>query len=229
MWLSAEDWQALCLSAELALVVSLLLLVIATPLAWWLARSQHWATLWVSAVVMLPLVLPPTVLGYYMLVSMAPQGWLGQTMAALGLEPLPFTFAGLVLASCVYSLPFMVQPLRMAFARMDEAQWELAQCLGKSGLSAFWRVALPQARLGYVAALLLTFVHTLGEFGVVLMLGGNIPGETRVAAVQLYDHVESMHLSAANALAMVLTGTTLLTLLLLHTLMPWSKSSLRST
>lgn len=229
MWLSSEDWQALRLSAELALVVSLLLVVMATPLAWWLARSQHWSALWVSALVMLPLVLPPTVLGYYLLVSMAPQGWLGQIIAWLGLDPLPFSFVGLVVASCVYSLPFMVQPLRMAFARMDEAQWELAQCLGKTPMQAFWHVALPQARLGYVAALLLTFVHTLGEFGVILMLGGNIPGETRVAAIQLYDHVESLNLGAANALAMVLTGSTLLVLILLHTITPWSKDSRRSS
>ncbi|MCK6426055.1 MAG: molybdate ABC transporter permease subunit [Burkholderiaceae bacterium] len=216
MGLSAADTQALLLTLKLAAVVTALLVVLATPLAWWLARSRsRWRGV-VAAVVALPLVLPPTVLGFYLLVAMGPQGPLGQLAAALGAGRLPFTFWGLVLGSLVYSLPFMVQPLQNAFEAIGDRPLEVAATLRASPLDAFFTVALPLAAPGFLTGAVLTFAHTLGEFGVVLMIGGNIPGETRVASVQIYDHVEALAYADAHRLSAVLLAFSFVVLLLVY-------------
>lgn len=201
MLLSPDDLGAIWLTLRLASVTTLLLLVLATPLAWWLA---HTASRWrgpVGAVVALPLVLPPTVLGFYLLVSLGPQGPLGQLTQALGWGLLPFTFAGLVLGSVVYSLPFAVQPLQHAFESMGRRPMEVAATLRASPLDAFLTVAVPLARPGFVTAAVLSFAHTVGEFGVVLMLGGNIPEKTRVVSTQIYGHVEALQYTQAHWLS----------------------------
>jgi molybdate transport system permease protein len=199
---SAGDWQAVGVTLRLAATTTLVLLLLGTPLAWWLARTQRSrvATV-VDSLVALPLVLPPTVLGFYLLVLLGPQGALGQAFAALGLPPLVFSFWGLVAASVVSSLPFMVQPLRDAFAGVGVRMTEVAATLRASPLDAFFSVAVPLARRGFLSALTLTFAHTVGEFGVVLMVGGNIPGATRVLSIAIYDHAEAMNYPAAHALA----------------------------
>ncbi len=202
--LSASDWQALWLTARLAGVVTLILLVLGTPIAWWLARSRSRWKAPIGAVVALPLVLPPSVLGFYLLLAMGPDGPLGQLTQALGLTPLPFTFTGLVVASVFYSLPFMVQPLQSAFEAMGERPMEVAATLRASPLDAFFTVAVPLAAPGFLTASILTFAHTVGEFGVVLMIGGNLPGISRVASVQIYDHVESLDFAQAHLLAAVM-------------------------
>jgi molybdate transport system permease protein len=199
--LSPDDWAAIWLTLELASVTTALLLVLATPLAWWLA---HTASRWrgpIGAVVTLPLVLPPTVIGFYLLVTMGPNGPVGQLTSALGLGYLPFTFAGLVVGSLVYSLPFAVQPLQRAFEGLGRRPLEVAATLGASRIDSFFSVALPLARPGFITAAVLTFAHTVGEFGIVLMLGGNIPSKTRVVSVQIYDHVEAMEYAQAHWLA----------------------------
>jgi molybdate transport system permease protein len=201
MPLSPDDLGAIWLTLRLASVTTVLLLVLATPLAWWLA---HTGSRWrgpVGAVVALPLVLPPTVLGFYLLVSLGSQGPLGQLTQALGWGLLPFTFAGLVLGSVVYSLPFAVQPLQHAFESMGKRPMEVAATLRASPLDAFLTVALPLARPGFVTAAVLSFAHTVGEFGVVLMLGGNIPEKTRVVSTQIYGHVEALQYTQAHWLS----------------------------
>ncbi|PQA77986.1 molybdate ABC transporter permease subunit [Rhodoferax sp. TS-BS-61-7] len=201
MPLSPDDLGAIWLTLRLASVTTVLLLLLATPLAWWLA---HTASRWrgpVGAVVALPLVLPPTVLGFYLLVSLGPQGPLGQLTQALGWGLLPFTFAGLVLGSVVYSLPFAVQPLQHAFESMGTRPMEVAATLRASPLDAFLTVAVPLARPGFVTAAVLSFAHTVGEFGVVLMLGGNIPDKTRVVSTQIYGHVEALQYTQAHWLS----------------------------
>ncbi|OYQ40109.1 molybdate ABC transporter permease subunit [Rhodoferax sp. TH121] len=201
MPLSSDDLGAIWLTLRLASVTTVLLLLLATPLAWWLA---HTGSRWrgpVGAVVALPLVLPPTVLGFYLLVSLGPQGPLGQITQALGWGLLPFTFAGLVLGSVVYSLPFAVQPLQHAFESMGTRPMEVAATLRASPLDAFFTVAVPLARPGFVTAAVLSFAHTVGEFGVVLMLGGNIPEKTRVVSTQIYGHVEALQYTQAHWLS----------------------------
>lgn len=204
MLLSADDLQAIWLTVRLAGVVTLILLVLGTPVAWWLARSSSRWRRPVAAVVALPLVLPPSVLGFYLLLTMGPDGPLGQLTEALGVAPLAFTFQGLVIASVLYSLPFMVQPLQSAFESIGERPLEVAATLRASPLDAFFTVVVPLSRPGFVTASILTFAHTVGEFGVVLMIGGNIPGVTRVASVQIYDYVEAMEYAQAHRLAAVL-------------------------
>ncbi|WP_147653925.1 molybdate ABC transporter permease subunit [Vulcaniibacterium gelatinicum] len=216
MGLSAGDWQALWLTARLAATVTALLLVLGTPLAWWLARSR---SLWkgpVAALVALPLVLPPTVIGFYLLLAMGPQGPLGHLATLSGLAPLAFSFPGLVLASVVYSLPFTVQPLQAAFDGIGERPLEAAATLRASPLDAFFTVALPLARSGYLTAAVLTFAHTVGEFGVVLMIGGNIPGVTQVASIRIYDHVEALDYGSAHRLAALLLVFSFVVLLALY-------------
>jgi molybdate transport system permease protein len=201
MPLSSDDLGAIGLTLRLAMLSTCLLLLLATPLAWWLART---ASRWrgpVGAVVALPLVLPPTVLGFYLLVTLGPQGPLGQLTQALGLGLLPFTFEGLVLGSVVYSLPFAVQPLQHAFESMGNRPMEVAATLRASPLDAFFTVAVPLARPGFVTAAVLSFAHTVGEFGVVLMLGGNIPDKTRVVSTQIYGHVEALQYTQAHWLS----------------------------
>ena len=214
--LSASDWQALWLTARLAGVVTLILLVLGTPLAWWLARSRSRWKAPIGAVVALPLVLPPSVLGFYLLLAMGPDGPLGQLTQALGLPPLPFTFTGLVVASVFYSLPFMVQPLQSAFEAMGERPMEVAATLRASPLDAFFTVAVPLAAPGFLTASILTFAHTVGEFGVVLTIGGTLPGISRVASVQIYAHVESLDYAQAHRLAAVMLVFSFVVLLSLY-------------
>ncbi|MDP3439359.1 MAG: molybdate ABC transporter permease subunit [Azonexus sp.] len=204
MFLTDDDLQAIWLTIRLAGITTLILLLIGTPIAWWLARSRSWWKGPIGAVVALPLVLPPSVLGFYLLLAMGPNGPVGQLTTSLGLGTLPFTFWGLVVASVFYSLPFMVQPLQNAFESIGERPLEVAATLRASPLDTFFSVVLPLAKPGFITAGILTFAHTVGEFGVVLMIGGNIPGVTRVASVQIYDHVEAMEYADAHRLAAVM-------------------------
>ena len=215
-----DDWAAIWLTLQLASVTTVLLLELCTPLAWWLAHTRSRWRGPVGAVVALPLVLPPTVIGFYLLVSMGPGGAIGQLTEALGLGRLPFTFPGLVVGSLVYSLPFAVQPLQRAFEALGRRPLEVAATLGASPLDRFFSVALPLARPGFVTAAILSFAHTVGEFGVVLMLGGNIPGVTRVVSVQIYDHVEALEYAQAHWLAGGMVAFSFIVLMLLHWLQP---------
>ena len=199
--MTAEDLAALWLTVKLATLTTAILLILGTPLAWWLARTQGWWKGPVSAVVALPLVLPPTVVGFYLLVMMGPHGWLGQGLHSLGLGALPFTFAGLVVASVLHSLPFVVQPLVQAFEAMGTRPMEVAATLRASPWDRFFTVALPLVRPGLLTASVLGFAHTVGEFGVVLMIGGNIPGVTQVLSIALYGHVEAGEMTHAHTLA----------------------------
>lgn len=222
--LSAADWSAIWLTLKLASLTTVLLLLLGTPLAWWLAQT---ASRWrrpVMAVVALPLVLPPTVIGFYLLVAMGPQGPLGQLTSALGLGLLPFTFAGLVVGSVIYSLPFVVQPLHNAFEAIGRGPLEAAATLRASPWQCFWQVAVPLARPGFLTAAVLGFAHTVGEFGVVLMIGGNIPEKTRVLSVQIYDHVEALDYASAHVLA---GGLVVVSFLALWALYAWG-GALRS-
>jgi molybdate transport system permease protein len=216
MNLSPADWQAIELTLKLASTVTLLLLIVCTPLAWWLATSKSKWRGPVAAVVALPLVLPPTVLGFYLLLAMGPNGWLGQMTQQLGIGLLPFTFWGLVLASMCYSLPFVVQPLQSSMQAIGSRPLEVAATLGASPLDRFFTVVLPLSKPGFIAAAVLGFAHTVGEFGVVLMIGGNIPGQTRVVSVQIYDHVEALEYSQAHGLAASLVAFSFIVLLLLY-------------
>ncbi len=198
---SGGDLGAIWLTLKLAGLTTLLLLLLATPLAWWLARTPSRWRAPVGAVVALPLVLPPTVLGFYLLVALGPHGPGGQLTQALGLGTLPFTFGGLLLGSMIYSLPFAVQPLQHAFEAVGGRPMEVAATLRARPLDAFFTVALPLARPGFVTAAILSFAHTVGEFGVVLMIGGNIPGKTRVVSTQIYGHVEALEYTQAHWLA----------------------------
>lgn len=220
MQLNAEDYAAIWLTLKLASVTTVLLMLLCTPLAWWLAHTRsRWAGP-IGAVVALPLVLPPTVIGFYLLVTMGPNGPIGQLTRALGLGQLPFTFAGLVIGSLIYSMPFTVQPLQRAFEALGARPMEAAASLGARPLDRFLTVAVPLARPGFITAAVLTFAHTVGEFGVVLMLGGNIAGETRVVSVQIYDHVEAMEYSHAHWLAAGMVVFSFLILLILNWLQP---------
>lgn len=196
-----DDWSAVLLTLKLAGSATLLLLLFGTPLAWWLARTRSWLKGPVGAAVALPLVLPPTVLGFYLLVTLGPNGPVGQLTQSLGLGLLPFTFPGLVIASVLYSMPFVVQPLQQAFEALGERPLEVAATLRASPWDTFFSVVLPLARPGFVTATILGFAHTVGEFGVVLMIGGNIPEKTRVVSVQIYDHVEALEYTQAHWLA----------------------------
>lgn len=223
MLLSQSDLEAILLTGKLAGIVTAILFLLGTPIAWWLARSRsRWKGV-IGAVVALPLVLPPSVLGFYLLLIMGPNGPLGQLCQWLGIEPLPFTFPGLVIASVFYSLPFMVQPVQNAFAAMGARPLEVAATLRASPLDAFFTVALPQALPGFLSAGILTFAHTIGEFGVVLMIGGNLPGVTRVVSVQIYDHVEALEYAQAHRLAAVMLIFSFLVLLALYAWQPRNK------
>jgi molybdate transport system permease protein len=199
--LEASAWAAIGLTIELATITTIVLLVLATPLAWWLARTDSRWRAPIGALVTLPLVLPPSVLGFYLLLALGPHGPLGQLTQALGWGVLSFTFTGLVIGSVVYSLPFAVQPLQHAFEAIGNRPLEVAATLGARPFEAFRSVALPLARPGLVTAAILSFAHTIGEFGVVLMIGGNIPGRTRVISTEIYGHVEAMEYAAAHWLA----------------------------
>lgn len=215
MVLAAGDLAAIVLTLKLAAVATGLLLAIATPLAWWLTHTHARLRAAATALVSLPLVLPPTVLGFYLLVLLGPQGLVGGWMKAAGLDTLPFTFGGLVVGSVVFSLPFAVQPLANAFAAIGARPLEVAATLRAPPWDRFRSVAMPLARPGFVTATVLAFAHTVGEFGVVLMLGGNIPGETRVLSVAIYDHVEALEYADAHLLSAGLVAFSFLVLLML--------------
>lgn len=214
--LSAEDLTALWVTLQLAAVSTALLLLLATPLAWWLSQTTARGRVLVEAVVTLPLVLPPTVLGFYLLLLLGPGGAVGGTLERMGVGHLAFSFSGLVVGSMVYSLPFVVQPLQNAFAATGARLFDVAATLRASPLDRFLTIALPLARRGYLTAAVLAFAHTLGEFGVIIMLGGNIPGETRVASIAIYNHVESLDYGAAHALALTLVVLSLSLLTLVY-------------
>ena len=214
------DLGAIWLTLKLASVVTLLLLLIGTPIAWWLARTRSRLKGVIGAVVALPLVLPPTVLGFYLLVALGPNGPGGRLTEALGLGLLPFTFPGLVIASVFYSLPFMVQPVQNAFEAIGERPLEVAATLRASPWDTFWSVAVPLARPGFLSGAILGFAHTVGEFGVVLMIGGNIPDKTRVVSVLIYDHVEALEYTEAHWLAGGMLVFSFLVLLTLYTQKP---------
>lgn len=197
----AELWPPVLLTLKLASVTTVVLLIVATPIAWWLARSQaRWKEA-IAAVVALPLVLPPTVLGFYLLIALGPNGPGGWIAGLFGKNSLAFTFEGLVIGSVFYSLPFVVQPIRNAFAAFGDRPLEVAATLHASPWNAFWTVAVPLARPGFLTGAVLGFAHTIGEFGVVLMIGGNIPGETKVLSVAIYDYVETLQWTQAHILA----------------------------
>jgi molybdate transport system permease protein len=217
MSLSDGDMATIWLTLRLATTVTILLLIFATPVAWWLARTKSWFKGPLSAIVALPLVLPPTVLGFYLLLAMGPNGAIGQFTQALGLGTLPFTFWGLVVASMVYSLPFVVQPIQNSIEAIGNRPLEAAATLGAGPIDRFFTVVLPLAKPGFMTATILGFAHTVGEFGIVLMIGGSIPGETRVVSVQIYDHVESLEYVQAHALSGVMIVFSFVVLLLLYT------------
>jgi len=224
---SPEDVAAIWLTLKLATTVTLLLLIIGTPIAWWLAKSSSWLTGPISALVSMPLVLPPTVLGFYLLILLGPQGPVGQAMQWLGLGTLPFTFAGLVVASVLYSLPFVVQPIQNAIQAMGDRPLEVAATLRAGPWDRFISVVLPLSAPGFLTAAILGFAHTLGEFGVVLMIGGNIPGETQVLSVQIYEHVESLQYDQAHKLSGAMLLFSFIVLLLLYTFNRKARVSLK--
>jgi molybdate transport system permease protein len=212
----AFDWQPVWLTLKLAGTTTLMLLIIGTPIAWWLARTRSWYKQVLAAVVALPLVLPPTVLGFYLLILLSPKGLGGQLTQALGLGTLPFTFSGLVFASVLYSLPFVVQPLQNAFEALGRRPIEVAATLRASPWDRFMTVVIPLARPGFLTAAVLSFAHTVGEFGVVLMIGGNIPGETKVLSVAIYDYVETQEYDQAHLLAAGMLAFSFLVLMTLY-------------
>lgn len=212
--LNTADLTALLLTLKLALITTLILLLVGTPFAWWLARSQWRYKYFIEAIVALPLVLPPTVLGFYLLVALGSQGPIGALMDGMGIGPLAFTFSGLVIGSAIYSMPFVVQPLQDAFTTIGQRPLDVAATLRASPMDRFFTIAIPLARPGFITATVLGFAHTVGEFGVVLMIGGNIPGSTQVISIAIYDHVEGMEYSHAHWLS---AGLLLMSFLLLIT------------
>jgi molybdate transport system permease protein len=213
-------WSAIRLTLELASLTTVILLLLGTPLAWWLARARSWWKGPAGALVALPLVLPPSVLGFYLLVTLGPDGPIGKLTQSLGLGVLPFTFGGLVVGSVLYSMPFVVQPIQNAFEAIGERPLEAAATLRASPLDSFCSVVLPLAKPGYLTAAVMGFAHTVGEFGVVLMIGGNIPDRTRVVSLQIYDHVEALEFTQASWLSAGMVLFSFVVLLVLYTLNP---------
>ncbi len=216
MPLSDTDLSAIWLTLKLASLTTLILLLVGTPIAWWLARTRSRLRGPIGAVVALPLVLPPTVIGFYLLLALGPHGFIGQATQALGLGTVVFSFSGLVIGSVIYSMPFVVQPLQNAFTAIGSRPLEVAATLRASPWDSFFSVVLPLARPGFITASILGFAHTVGEFGVVLMIGGNIPDKTRVVSVQIFDHVEAMEYSQAHWLAGAMLVFSFLVLLALY-------------
>ena len=212
------DMAALFVTLRLALITTIILLLIGTPLAWWLSRTRWRFKYLLEAVIALPLVLPPTVLGFYLLIALGPNGPLGGLAMQLSGQPLAFTFTGLVIGSVVYSMPFVVQPLQNAFNAIGDRPLEVAATLGASPLDRFFTIAVPLARPGFLTASVLGFAHTVGEFGVVLMIGGNIPGETQVLSIAIYDHVEALEYGHAHWLSGGLLLLSFLMLLSVYTI-----------
>lgn len=221
--MTESDWIALKLTLQLASIVTFILLVGVTPLAWWLAHTRCRVAAIVHAIVSLPLVLPPTVLGFYLLVLLQPHGVIGSILLDMGLGSLPFTFSGLVLASVLYSLPFVVQPLHNTFVALGERPLEVASTLRAKPWDRFVTIVLPLSVPGYVSAAVMGFAHTVGEFGVVLMIGGNIPGRTQVLSVQLYNHVEAFEYGQAHWLSGGLLGFSFMALWVLYRIFPPSR------
>jgi len=221
------DISAILVTLKLASIVTVLLLLVGTPIAWWLARTESkWKGV-IGAIVALPIVLPPTVLGFYLLIAMGPNGYLGQFTQSLGLGTLTFSFAGLVIGSVLYSLPFVVQPIQNAFEAIGDWPLETAATLRAGPWDRFFSVAVPLALPGFLSGSVLGFAHTVGEFGVVLMIGGNIPGVTRVASVQIYDYVEAMEYANAYWLAGLMLAFSFVVLLVLYTFFPNNRKDLR--
>jgi molybdate transport system permease protein len=215
--LNVEDWQAILLTLKLAFASTLILLVIATPLAWWLSDAKHQTIKTaIQAIVALPLVLPPTVLGFYLLILLGPEGLIGQTLGQMGLPNMAFSFSGILLASVLYSLPFAVQPLQQAFEQLGRQPIEVAASLGAGPMDRFLTVILPMCKGGFIVAATLSFAHTLGEFGVILMLGGSIPGETKVLSILIYDHAEAMNYQGASQLSLGLLVFSFVVLVLVY-------------
>ena len=216
MIISEQDLIALFVTLKLASISTIVLIVIGTPIAWWLSHS-HWRyKYFVEAIIALPLILPPTVLGFYLLVSLGPNGPIGGLSSAMGGESLAFTFTGLVIGSVVYSMPFVIQPLQNAFSAIGQRPLEVAATLGASPIDRFFSITIPMARPGFITASVLGFAHTLGEFGVVLMIGGNIPGSTQVVSISIYDHVEALEYGQAHALSASLRLFSFVLLLIVH-------------
>ena len=201
MILSEQDLIALFVTLKLASISTIVLILIGTPIAWWLSHSCWRYKYFVEAIIALPLILPPTVLGFYLLVSLGPNGPIGGLSSAMGGQSLAFTFTGLVIGSVVYSMPFVIQPLQNTFSAIGQRPLEVAATLGASPIDRFFSIAIPMARPGFITASVLGFAHTLGEFGVVLMIGGNIPGSTQVVSISIYDHVEALEYGQAHALS----------------------------
>ena len=226
MPLTSADFAAIWLTLKLASLTTAILLVIGTPIALWLAHTRSWLRGPIGAVVALPLVLPPTVIGFYLLLAFGPQGFIGQFTQSIGLGTLTFSFTGLVIGSVIYSMPFVVQPLQNAFSAIGTRPLEVAATLRANPWDSFFSVVLPLARPGFVSAAILGFAHTVGEFGVVLMIGGNIPDKTRVVSVQIYDHVEALEYLQAHWLAGAMLVFSFIVLLALYssrkTRMGWS-------
>ncbi|MCB2254420.1 molybdate ABC transporter permease subunit [Pseudomonas chlororaphis] len=216
MPLSSADFSAIWLTLQLASLTTLILLIIGTPIALWLSRTRSWLRGPIGAIVALPLVLPPTVIGFYLLLALGPNGYIGQLTQALGLGTLTFSFSGLVIGSVIYSMPFVVQPLQNAFTAIGTRPLEVAATLRANPWDSFFSVTLPLARPGFITAAILGFAHTVGEFGVVLMIGGNIPEKTRVVSVQIYDHVEALEYAQAHWLAAAMLVFSFLVLLALY-------------
>ena len=225
---SEGDVTAIFLTLRLATTVTLILLVLGAPLAWWLARTNSRLKGPIGALVALPLVLPPTVLGFYLLLTLGPNGPIGQVTQSLGLGTLAFSYSGLVVGSVLYSLPFVVQPLQNAFEAVGDRSLEVAATLGASPIDRYFSIAVPMAKPGFFTAAVLGFAHTVGEFGVVLMIGGNIPGETRVVSVQIYDHVEALAYDEANRLALLMIVFSFLVLLSVYGLRKKSQRQILS-
>jgi molybdate transport system permease protein len=216
MILSEADIDAIWLTFRLASTVTILLLIIGTPIAWWLASTQSWLKGPIATIIALPLVLPPTVLGFYLLITMGPNGFIGELTQSLGLGTLPFTFWGLVVASIIYSMPFVIQPLQNAMEAIGKRPLEVAATLRAGPIDRFFTIVLPLAKPGFITASILGFAHTVGEFGVILMIGGNIPDETRVVSVLVYDHVESLEYEHAHTLSALLVIFSFVILLALY-------------
>lgn len=216
--LNEFDLSALIVTLKLASVSTLILLIIGTPVAWWLANTRWKLKVLIEALIALPLILPPTVLGFYLLISLGPHGPVGGLMQWLGAQPLAFTFAGLVIGSVIYSMPFVVQPLQNAFLAIGSRPLEVAATLRATHLDRFFTIVMPLARTGFVTAAVLGFAHTVGEFGVVLMIGGNIPGETQVLSIAIYDHVEALEYGNAHWLAGGLMLTSFVMLIVVYSL-----------
>jgi molybdate transport system permease protein len=213
------------LTLQLASATALILLLVGTPLAWWLAHTRNRLKIPLAAILSLPLVLPPTVLGFYLLVAMGPDGWLGRLTEVLGLQPMAFSFSGLLLGSLIYSLPFVVQPIQNAFEAIGQRPFEVAATLRAGPLDRFFSVALPLIRRDLISAGIMGFAHTVGEFGIILMIGGNIPGRTQVVSIALYNHVEALEYQQAHQLSLALLAFSFIVLCLLHALKRTSRNA----